>query len=349
MKGAVLPSNSTFELKEYPVPEPSTGQVLIKMKASTICGSDIRAIYREQKDMKNWATIIFLAMGLFLISCNNEQNKLHKTNIRSVADLQEYFRYSPHKDIIIAGHRGGMQEGYPENCIASCEKTLSMMPAYFEIDTKLTKDSVIVLMHDVTIDRTTTGKGNVSDYTYEELQHFNLVDRQGNVTTYKIPTLDEMLEWGKGKTVFNLDNKDVPRQVISDNLNGKWKNYHHIMLYVRTAEECRFYFDRNDNVGFFFEISNMDLYNEFDTLGVPWERIVAYVKNTMDPEKQELYRLIRSHGVMCQIAIAPTADKVEPYEAKLEAYQKEIDRNPDIIETDYPFYFIDLPLKRVQK
>lgn len=47
MKGAVLPGNSTVELKEYPVPEPSAGQVLIKMKASTICGSDIRAIYRE--------------------------------------------------------------------------------------------------------------------------------------------------------------------------------------------------------------------------------------------------------------------------------------------------------------
>lgn len=47
MKGAVLPGNSTVELKDYPVPDPGKGQVLIKMKASTICGSDIRAIYRE--------------------------------------------------------------------------------------------------------------------------------------------------------------------------------------------------------------------------------------------------------------------------------------------------------------
>ena len=47
MIGAVLPGNSTVELKEFPIPEPRHGQVLVKTKSSTICGSDIRAIYRE--------------------------------------------------------------------------------------------------------------------------------------------------------------------------------------------------------------------------------------------------------------------------------------------------------------
>ena len=47
MKAAYLPGNSTVEFKEAAVPEPGHGQVLIATKASTICGSDIRAIYRE--------------------------------------------------------------------------------------------------------------------------------------------------------------------------------------------------------------------------------------------------------------------------------------------------------------
>ena len=47
MKGAILPGNSTVELKEFPLPVPGHGEVLIKMKSSTICGSDIRCIYRE--------------------------------------------------------------------------------------------------------------------------------------------------------------------------------------------------------------------------------------------------------------------------------------------------------------
>lgn len=47
MKAAYLPGNSTVVLKDAPIPEPGYGEVLIKTKASTICGSDIRAIYRE--------------------------------------------------------------------------------------------------------------------------------------------------------------------------------------------------------------------------------------------------------------------------------------------------------------
>jgi len=47
MKGVVLPGNSTVAFREQPVPTPGYGQVLLQMKASSICGSDIRAIYRE--------------------------------------------------------------------------------------------------------------------------------------------------------------------------------------------------------------------------------------------------------------------------------------------------------------
>lgn len=47
MTGAILPGNSTVELREFDIPVPGHGEVLLRMKSSTICGSDIRAIYRE--------------------------------------------------------------------------------------------------------------------------------------------------------------------------------------------------------------------------------------------------------------------------------------------------------------
>lgn len=47
MTGAILPGNSTVEFKEFEIPDPGHGEVLIRTKSSTICGSDIRAIYRE--------------------------------------------------------------------------------------------------------------------------------------------------------------------------------------------------------------------------------------------------------------------------------------------------------------
>jgi threonine dehydrogenase-like Zn-dependent dehydrogenase len=47
MSGVVLPGNSTVQFREQPIPEPGYRQVLVETKASSICGSDIRAIYRE--------------------------------------------------------------------------------------------------------------------------------------------------------------------------------------------------------------------------------------------------------------------------------------------------------------
>jgi glycerophosphoryl diester phosphodiesterase len=275
--------------------------------------------------------------------------RLHTVNIQSLAELQEYFHYSPDKDLIISGHRGGMMAGYPENCIASCEKTLSLMPSFFEIDPRLTKDGVLVLMHDATLNRTTTGKGKVSDHTCAELRQFYLKDRQKNATPCKIPTLDEVLEWGAGKTVFNFDNKGVPWQVYSDNLRGKWAKYHNIILSVRSLEECLFYYQRNDNVMFCCEIGDMAQYEAYRDSGIPWNRIMAYVRYTMDPEQQAVHDLLHGHGVMCMIAAGPTADKVKPDGARIEAYKKELSRNPDIIETDYPADFAGLSRKRTRK
>jgi len=47
MLAAYLPGNSTVEMREVPVPRPGHGEVLLEVKSSTICGSDIRAIYHE--------------------------------------------------------------------------------------------------------------------------------------------------------------------------------------------------------------------------------------------------------------------------------------------------------------
>jgi glycerophosphoryl diester phosphodiesterase len=288
---------------------------------------------------KKKISCLFLAAafcsGTF-IGC--QDSKLHTVKVENMKHLQEYFTYKEGRPVIISGHRGGMMTGYPENCIESCEKTLSLMESFFEIDPRLTKDSILVLMHDNTIDRTTNGKGKVSDYTYAELQQFNLRDREGNITPYKIPTLVQMLDWGRDKTIFNLDNKKVPWSMYSKLLKEhKWP---HVMLSVRSLEEALYYYQRIDNVVLCVAISNMDDYSKYEKSGIPWNRIMAYVGYSMQPKQQELYELLRSHGVMCMIAIAPTTDRVQPMDVRLDAYRNELASKPDIIETDYPSLFL---------
>jgi len=282
--------------------------------------------------------LVALLVIIMLPGC--QQSELHTVKVKNMNQLQEYFTYKENQPIIISGHRGGMMPEYPENCIESCEKTLSLMPSFFEIDPRLTKDSVLVLMHDATINRTTNGKGKVSDYTYEELKKFYLKDRQKNITKYKIPTLVEMLDWGLNKTVFNLDNKQVPWTMYVKLL--KKHNWPHIMLSVRSLKEALFYYERVDNVVLCVAIFNMDDYNKYKESGIPWNRLMAYVGYSMKPEQSEVYRLLRSHGVMCMSSIHPTSDRVKPDSARIEAYKKELAEKPDIIETDYPSLFVKL-------
>ncbi|MEL7148717.1 MAG: glycerophosphodiester phosphodiesterase family protein, partial [Bacteroidota bacterium] len=108
---------------------------------------------------------------------------------------------------LVSAHRGGPYPGYPENAIETFENIVNQTPAVIECDVSITKDGVLILMHDKTLVRTTDGSGDVTDQLYRDIESLKLVDNDGNPTDYKIPTLDRVLEWGNGKALFTLDVK----------------------------------------------------------------------------------------------------------------------------------------------
>lgn len=311
--------------------------------------------------MKNPKLLLMAACCAAILPACAQKPALHTVTINSIEDLQAYFTYDPARDIVVSGHRGGMMPGYPENCIESCEKTLSMMPTFFEIDFSFTRDSVMVLMHDLTVDRTTTGKGRVADYTYDELRRLNLVDRDGTVTPYKIPRLKDVLEWGKDKVVFNFDNKYINTRGVSDEVRrasldyyirqlqpgGEWSMYHNIMLSVRSLEEALYYWEHGiRNVMFCAEISSMEHFRAYDASPIPWKYIMAYIRLAVNPELQPVYDLLHAEGVMTMTSITGSSDKVKNPHDRRVAYLRELVSEPDIIETDYPSEFIGLPWSR---
>jgi glycerophosphoryl diester phosphodiesterase len=135
------------------------------------------------------------------------------------ADLSAFFdclRERGHT--IAAAHRGGPGSGLAENAISTFENTLRQVPAVLEIDIARTRDGVLVLMRDETVDRTTTGTGRVSDLTLSQVQALRLKDRDGLALDAGVPTLREALDWSAGRTVLELDvNNDVPfAEVIAE-------------------------------------------------------------------------------------------------------------------------------------
>ena len=87
-----------------------------------------------------------------------------------------------------------------------------------ETDVKVSKDGVPFLMHDGTMNRTTTGKGDPEELTWAELSEFYIVDK-GKKTSYKIPTLEQALNIAKGKILVDLDLKKKKKKKVIEVVN----------------------------------------------------------------------------------------------------------------------------------
>ena len=116
-----------------------------------------------------------------------------------------------HKFIVIA-HRGDHVKA-PENTIAAYENGISHGVDYVEIDLRTTKDSVLVIMHDATVDRMTNGKGKLSELTYAEVSQLKVMDKtRGSSRIYAVPALEEVLKTCRNKVHIYLDFKNASVQ-----------------------------------------------------------------------------------------------------------------------------------------
>lgn len=140
---------------------------------------------------------------------------------KRAAKIVEEIRNPKSKNVLVVCHRGDWRN-FPENSIPAIESVIAMKADIVELDIQLTKDSVLVLMHDGTIDRCTTGKGRISELTYEEIQKYYLKTAHGTRCSLdlKVPTLREALEVCKDRIVINID-----------------KGYNHYGLVLTMAEE----------------------------------------------------------------------------------------------------------------
>lgn len=108
------------------------------------------------------------------------------------------------QSVQVIAHRGDWRDA-PENSVLAVKEAIALGVDMVEVDLQMTKDSVVVIMHDGTIDRTTDGKGKPSDYTFAELRRFHLKNGLGRVTPHMIPTLEEIMLAARGKVWVNLD------------------------------------------------------------------------------------------------------------------------------------------------
>ena len=124
---------------------------------------------------------------------------------RNVKDIKKDFLNPKSNTVLVASHRAAHNQ-FPENSIPAIKEAIRLGVDILEIDVKVTSDGVPVIMHDGTVNRTTTGKGKLEEMTFAQLNQLFLVEN-GKATTEKIPTLEEALLLAKGHILVDLDLK----------------------------------------------------------------------------------------------------------------------------------------------
>lgn len=142
---------------------------------------------------------------LALTGCTGAQNGCGSTD-RAEA-IRERIVAGDKSAVIVVAHRGDWRYA-PENSLASIEHSIAVGVDVVELDLQLTKDSVLIVMHDATLNRTTTGKGRVADWTLDSIRTLKLKNGCGIRTKHGVSTLEEALLAAKGKVLVNLDKAD---------------------------------------------------------------------------------------------------------------------------------------------
>ncbi len=143
--------------------------------------------------------IVGLVLLLGLAACQTATTESDRA-----AAIVAQMRDPQSKRVLVASHRGDWRN-FPENSLPALRNAIDMGVDIVEIDLQMTRDSMLVLMHDPRIDRTTTGKGRVADIDYDSIGRVRLRAGHGAVTPWGIPTLEEALQLCKGRAVVNID------------------------------------------------------------------------------------------------------------------------------------------------
>jgi glycerophosphoryl diester phosphodiesterase len=188
-------------------------------------------------------------------------------------------------------------------------------------------------MHDYKLDRTTNGSGDVADYTYAELMKLRLKDPHGTLTSFTVPTLDQVLKWARNKTVLTVDiKKTISPQVIEKIIRqNNAEAYAAVITY--DLETARTYYALNSKLMISVTVRNKDEYERLAATGIPLKNVIAFTGIT-EPDPA-LYELLHAQGVFCILGTMGNLDKSHAAR-QTNVYARLVSHGADILATDYP-------------
>lgn len=196
--------------------------------------------------MKKIYLLLFAALTILQLSAQDR-----------VSQIREKLINRDPNSVIVVSHRGDWRN-FPENSLGAIDNAIKMGVDIVEVDVKRTQDGQLILMHDHTLNRTTTGKGKISECTLDSIRKLKLRNGCNIRTIHHVPTLEEALLHAKGKIMLNLDQADLYFDQIYELMKKTGTTRQIIMKGRKPANEVRQQFGDYLNDVIYMPIIDLD-------------------------------------------------------------------------------------------
>jgi glycerophosphoryl diester phosphodiesterase len=253
--------------------------------------------------------------------------------LSSLQETYQFYSWSSDRIPMVSAHRGGPYPGFPENAMETFANILKFTPSIIELDVAMTRDSVLVLMHDDELDRTTNGTGKVKDVTYAYVQSLFLEDNEGDLTDFKVPTLKEALVWSKGKALLTVDIKQsVPYEKIVSEIR-ETESEAHAALITYTFPAAKKLHSMAPELMLSVTIRNEEEIKRLEETGIPWNRVIAFTG--ISERTPEFNKALHNKGVFTILGVLGNLDKSAEARGD-QLYASFVQNGADILATDRP-------------
>lgn len=286
--------------------------------------------------------ITIFILGIILFSCqstksgnviSNQESTEFRILVESIIEAKDFYSWTQDRLPMVSAHRGGPYPGFPENAIETFQNVIKHTPSIIEFDVALSKDSVLVLMHDNTLERTTTGSGKVIDMNFEEIRKLKLVDNDGKETDFQVPTLEEALIWGKGKALFTVDIKrEVPFEMVVDAIKIQdAEAYAAVITY--SVEAAKKVHSLHPDLMLSVTIRNEEELKRFEDSGIPVDQWIAFTGTS--ERSPEFNAKLHDMGVFTILGVLGNLDNSAVARGD-QLYVDFVKKGADILATDRP-------------
>ena len=282
--------------------------------------------------------IIFLSLVILtclILNCREAQPQPTATPAYRAFDtaeqLKDFLHWSPRTTPLISAHRGGPMASFPENALETFDNALRYAPCIIECDISRTRDGILMLMHDETLDRTTNGKGKVSGEDWAALKLLRLKDERGDQTPYRIPTLEETLHWARGKAILTLDIKQgiEPAEIVAAIAAQRAEAYSIVITYnLKTARD---YHRLNPNLMISASAGDMEGVSRLLNSEINPANLIVFV-GVREPQKT-LYSRLHENGIQTILGAIGNYDRQAARRGN-HIYVGLLQRGADILATD---------------